>query len=82
VKLNTPGRHDGVIRSWLDGDKVLDVTTLRFRDVPELSIDGFYFSTFFGGGDLSWAPTEDQYVQFDDFVLADGYIGPASAEGR
>lgn len=82
VRLNTPGKRDGIIRSWLDGDEVLDVDTLRFRDVSELRIDGFYFSTFFGGGDLSWAPTEDQFVQFDDFVLGAGYVGPAISPGR
>jgi hypothetical protein len=43
---------------------------------------GFYFSTFFGGGDLSWAPEKDQYVQFDDFVLANGYVGPVSKDLR
>jgi hypothetical protein len=82
VKLNTPGKHDGIIRSYLDGEQVLEVKTLRFRDVQELQIDGFYFSTFFGGGDLSWAPEKDQYVQFDDFVLANGYVGPVSKDLR
>lgn len=77
VRMNTPGKHDGVLRSWFDGALALETATIRFRDVPELQIDGFYFSTFFGGGDLSWAPPEDQYAQFDDFVLAGGPIGPA-----
>jgi hypothetical protein len=75
VRMNTPGRHDGVIRSWFDGEQALEVATLRFRDTADLKIDGFYFSTFFGGGDPSWAPLKDQYIQFDDFVLASGPIG-------
>jgi hypothetical protein len=82
MKLNTPGQHDGIIRSWLDGEKVLEISTLRFRDVGDLKIDGFYFSTFFGGGDVSWAPEKDQYAQFDDFVLASGYVGPMVGHSR
>lgn len=76
VKLNTPGQKDGIIRSWLDGDKALEVTNLRFRDVADLKIDQFQFETFFGGGDPSWASPRDQHAFFDDFVLAQGYIGP------
>ena len=78
VKMNTPGKHDGIIRSWFDGKPALEVTTLRFRDVPELKIDAFYFSTFFGGGDPSWAPLRDQFIQFDDFAIASGPVGPPS----
>lgn len=77
IRMNTPGKKDGVIRSWLDGEPALEITTLRFREVPELKIDAFYFSTFFGGGEPDWAPPKDQYVQFDQFVIAAGPIGPA-----
>ncbi len=76
VRMNTPGKKDGVLRSWLDGELALEVTSIRFREVPELLIDAFYFSTFFGGGEPDWAPPKDQYVQFDSFVIAEGPIGP------
>jgi hypothetical protein len=76
VKMNTPGRKDGVIVSWLDGDKALEVKGLRFRDVPSIRIDKLYFETFFGGGDPSWATPRDQYALFDNFVMAKNYIGP------
>lgn len=74
--MNTPGKKDGIIRSWLDGEKTLEITTLRFRDVADLKIDKFEFETFFGGGDASWATPRDQYATFDNFVIAKNPIGP------
>ncbi len=82
VRLNTPGERDGFLRSWLDGVEALKAEGLRFRDVGSLRVDGLYFSTFFGGGDLSWAPSEDQTIWFDDFVLSASPIGPAQGKGR
>ncbi len=76
VQMNTPGKKDGIIRSWLDGEKALEVTNIRFRDTDKLKIDKMYFSTFFGGNDPSWAPPKDEYVTFDNFVIAENYIGP------
>ncbi len=79
VRMNRPGKKDGVIRSWLNGEKALEVTDLRFRDRDSLKIDSLYFSTFFGGADASWAPPREEYADFDDFVLSDRYIGPDKA---
>ncbi len=76
VRMNTPGKKDGLIVSWLDGDLALEVKGLRFRDTPDLKIDKLYFSTFFGGNDESWAPPKDESARFDEFVAAKGYIGP------
>jgi len=76
VKMNTPGQKDGVIISWLDGDKALEITNLRFRDIPDIKIDKLEFETFFGGGDASWATPRDQYSMFDNVVIAKNYIGP------
>jgi len=81
VKMNTPGKKDGMIVSWLDGDKALEVTGLRFRDIPDIRIDKLEFETFFGGGDASWASPRDQYSVFDNVVLAKDYIGPDPALG-
>jgi hypothetical protein len=72
VVMNTPGRQDGLVQAWFDGVLALDTGNLRFRDVDSFAIDLFYFSTFFGGNDASWAPTRDESVCFDDFVIAGG----------
>ena len=76
VRMNSPGKKDGVIRSWLDGEPALEVMNLRFRDTSSLKIDKMVFDTFFGGGDPSWATPRDQFAFFDNFVMAKNYIGP------
>ncbi|MGF1723052.1 hypothetical protein L4D20_23935 [Vibrio kyushuensis] len=82
IKMNTVSgtgeansNADGIVRSWLDGELALDKTDMRFRYTDAFNIDGFYFSTFFGGGDASWAPVKDETVMFDNFVINDKPIG-------
>ncbi len=78
VRLNTPGRADGEVRVWQDGRQVLARSGLTFRTTDELQIDGLFFSTFFGGGDTSWASPVDQYADFAAFAVSDG--GDAAPE--
>lgn len=74
IVMNTPGENDGAVRGWWDGELALDRGGVRFRDVDTFAIDGFYFSTFFGGSDSSWAPTRDEHVDFDTFVFSESPI--------
>jgi hypothetical protein len=82
VQLNTPGGADGRITVWVDGRQVLDERGLSFRTTSTLQIEGIFFSTFFGGGDKSWAtPVRieepvSQYVDFADFRVGPTAIGP------
>ncbi|MEL6382048.1 MAG: polysaccharide lyase [Cyanobacteria bacterium J06626_18] len=69
VRLNHPERADGQIRLWVDGELVIDEADVNFRTVESLQIDGLFFSTFFGGGDASWATPRDVYVDFAEFVV-------------
>lgn len=64
------GQHDGIVQAWLDGELVLDVNDIRFRDVETFAIDGFYFSTFFGGSGDQWNTSKDEIAFFDDFVIS------------
>ena len=75
IKMNTPGKRDGIIEAWFDGEQALKIVNMCFRDIPELAIDGFYFSTFFGGNDSSWASTKDEHVYFDRFIISTQRIG-------
>ena len=68
--MNRPGQRDGIVQGWFDGALALDRRDLRFRDVDSFSIDAFYFSTFFGGDDPSWAPSKDERVDVDQFMIA------------
>jgi hypothetical protein len=69
VVMNTPGQNDGIIRAWLDGVLVVEETGMRFRDIPELAIDGMAFSTFFGGNTADWAPSKDEVAEFGDIKI-------------
>ena len=69
IKLNSPGQADGQIKVWLDGVQVLDIEGITFRYVDSLKIDGIFFSTFFGGGNSSWATPKDTYIDFAEFSI-------------
>jgi hypothetical protein len=64
IVMNTPGQHDGVLRGFFDGELSLERKDIRFRDVASLSLDHFYFSTFFGGNTAEWGPRRDEHVDF------------------
>jgi cellulase/cellobiase CelA1 len=49
---------------------VLDEQELTFRTTDELQIEGLFFSTFFGGGDSSWATPKDVYIDFAEFEVS------------
>jgi hypothetical protein len=74
VRLNTPGRTDGQVDVWLNGVLVSEQTGLTFRTTSSLRVEGLFFSTFFGGGDASWATPRDQYADFAGFTLATNKI--------
>jgi hypothetical protein len=64
VRLNTPGRADGLIAAWADDALVAYAPDVSFRSVATLGLDGFYFSTFFGGGTPDWATPVDTASHF------------------
>ncbi len=74
VVLNTPGQKNGILEAWFDGTKVLSLQNLEYRKTNTIGINLFYFSTFFGGNDASWAPSTDQVMNFDNFVLSTSLI--------
>lgn len=78
IVLNTPGRSDGSVTVWLDGKQVHSSTGLTYRSTPSLKIDGLFFSTFFGGGDESWATPRDQAARFGGFVISPQRAGCGS----
>lgn len=76
VRLNTPGHKDGSVTVFLNGAQVLLSRGLEFRTTGRLGIGGVFFSTFFGGGDPSWATPRTQHAEFAAFAVSDRYIGP------
>jgi hypothetical protein len=68
VKINTGNNNDGEVQIWINGEEALMRTDLRFVTDGSL-IDTFYFSTFHGGADASWAPSVDCYIWYDDLRI-------------
>ena len=73
VRMNTPGRSDGVLRAWIDGRLVFERRDLHWRDVPELHIESVWLNVYHGG--TQPAPS-DMTLFIDNVVIARRYIGP------
>jgi len=78
IILNTPRKNgqpamaDGRITSWFDGQLALDTAGFKLRGEDTMHVNQFYFSTFHGGSDSTWAPSRDVSAMFDDFEIATG----------
>ena len=75
VVLNTPGAANGAVRAWLDGKPAYQNEQMLYRTVASLRIEGVLFSTFFGGGDSSWAPDKDLHADFAHFATGPERLG-------
>jgi hypothetical protein len=75
VTLNDPGRANGSVNVWLNDQQVLAQRGLTYRNSSSLQIDGLFFSTFFGGGDKTWATPVTQHADFADFEISQSHIG-------
>lgn len=73
VKLNTPGKKDGVLRGWIDGRPAFEKTDLRYRLVDKLRIEQVWMNVYHGGTTPS---PHDQHVFIDNVVIAREYVGP------
>jgi hypothetical protein len=70
VRANTPGRRDGRITGWLDGNVIADFPNLRLRDVERLRIDRVALDFH-----IKSNPRET-FKHYDNVVVATSYIGP------
>lgn len=70
IKMNDPGKSNGVFEAWYDGRKVLSLDNVRYRDSYDYGIDLLRFTTYFGGHDESWAPKQNVEIHFDDVILS------------
>jgi|GEM_PF-534743 len=73
VKMNTPGKNDGILRGWVDGQPAFEKTDVRMRDVDILRIEAVWLNLYLGG---SWVAKSDHHLYIDDVVIAHNYIGP------
>lgn len=77
VNIGTPGKDNGKLKVWIDGEKQIDIDDMRFWNVEDNNglIGGIYFSTFHGGNSDDWAPRNDSFAQFDGLVAAKNRVG-------
>ncbi len=73
LKLNTPGRKDGILRAWVDGRLAFEKTDLRMRHVDRLKIETVWLNVYLGG---SWTSRSDHHLYVDEVVISPEYIGP------
>ena len=71
VTVNDPGKSNGRIQVFVDDQLCLDRKDLRLRLADKAQVDRFYFSTFFGGKGIDWAPKVDQYADFSDIHVSE-----------
>lgn len=70
VKLNDPGKANGELQLWADGESVINVSGLILRNSAEGRMHGLQMQTFFGGSSPDFATPKDQDVYFSDFSVA------------
>jgi len=73
AKMNTPGKNDGILRGWVDGQPAFEKTDVRMRDVDTLRIEAVWLNVYLGG---SWVAKSDHHLYIDNVVIARDYIGP------
>jgi hypothetical protein len=67
AKINSGGKHDGVLQVWVDDHMVINRTDLAYMDEsPTNRIDRVLFHSFFGGSTQAWAPSRECSISFAD----------------
>lgn len=73
LKVNTvtngQANPDGEIEIWYNGQSAATITGLRFVRNSDL-IDKAYFSSFFGGATVEFAPANDSYIWYDNIKVS------------
>jgi hypothetical protein len=70
------------VRLYYNGVSALNFTNLELRSSDTLaSIGGLYFSTFFGGDDVSWATPTEQFTYYKNMQVFAGQ-GQSTGEGK
>jgi hypothetical protein len=72
IKLNSPGRADGVMRGWVDEKLVFEKTDVRLRSVDTLKIESVWLNLYHGG---TWTAETTQHVFIDEVVISSRPIG-------
>lgn len=82
---NGRARNDGILRYWIDGAMVGEITDLALMNHPDLGIEGTWFIMFHGGtkgvpdpitGIYPGMPDTTMHYRLNNYVCSTEYIGP------
>lgn len=68
MKLNTPGKYDGIMELAINGDR-RRLDQVRYRYTGE-RIESFNLAPFFGGSNTTYAPPTDVRLWYTDFQFS------------
>lgn len=74
IGLNDPGKTNGEQAFWIDGEKLLHVKDIRWRDSDILRLNFMWFSVYIHKA------VQDNTCWYDDLVISTEYIGPLKSE--
>lgn len=66
VKLNKINKKDGAIKITVNNHSNI-FENIIFRKNESIKIDGIFFSTFFGGNNVSFAAKKNEYILMENF---------------
>ncbi len=72
VKINTPGKKDGIVRGFHNGKLVFERKNLRFRNRENIKIEDAWMLIYHGGTGF---PTKPIHADIDNIVISKSYIG-------
>ncbi|KAF9653631.1 hypothetical protein BDM02DRAFT_3086800 [Thelephora ganbajun] len=73
VQLNSdPHIANGQIQVFYNDVLAITQQNLQFRRTSDLTVGGMFFSTFYGGSDASWAPSNTTHAYFRNVQLWGG----------
>ncbi|KAH9993953.1 hypothetical protein BJV77DRAFT_327605 [Russula vinacea] len=81
IRLNNPTNiANGQVILYFNDAQALEHNDIYFRSTDVITAGGLYFSTFFGGDDPTWAPTNLTHTYFRNFQLFAG-TSPSDLQG-
>ena len=72
VKLNTPGKNDGILRGFHNGKLVYERKDIRFRLLENIKIEDAWILLYHGGMGF---PTKPIHADIDNIVISKSYVG-------
>jgi len=72
LKINTPGKTDGIFQAWVDGALALEKLDVNVRTVPDIRIERVWMNVYHGG---TARAARDMHLYIDGVVVARRPIG-------